>query len=325
VELRDYEAVAAAIRSLRVRGAPLIGVAAGFGMALAALASAAPSAAGMRDDLERAAQVLVGARPTAVNLRWAVDRCLAAASALPDAAAMREAVVGEAVAIRREAAEADRRMGELGADLLPDEATVLTHCNTGSLATGGIGTALGVIKTAVRRGKRIRVLVDETRPLLQGSRLTAWELQREGIPALLIVDGAAGSYLRRGEVACVLVGADRIAANGDVANKVGTYPLAVVAHETGVPFYVVAPGSTIDLSLPCGEGIPIEQRPPAEVTHIGGRRVAADVDAANPAFDITPGRYITAIVTDQGVARAPLEASLRSVVGGGGPTRSGVV
>lgn len=322
--LQSHEAVAEAIRALRVRGAPLIGVAAGFGMALAALRSPAASPDDLIRDLRGAAAVLMDARPTAVNLRWAVERCLAAA-ARSGVAAIRECVVAEAITIQRETAEADRRMGDLGAGLVPDGATVLTHCNTGSLATGGTGTAVGVIKTAFRRGKRIRVLVDETRPLLQGARLTAWELQREGIPAVLIVDGAAASYLRRGDVACVLVGADRIAANGDVANKVGTYPLAVVARENGVPFYVVAPISTIDLSLPSGDFIPIEERAASEVTHIGGQRMAPrGMVAANPAFDITPAPYVTAIVTDQGVARAPYADPLRSMVRGAAAARSEV-
>lgn len=318
LDLRTPEEVADAITALRVRGAPLIGVAAAFAMALAARRQDASA-------LPAAAELLVATRPTAVNLRWAVERCLAAATAAPATDSTGQRVLDEALAIQRETAEADERMGTLGADLVPTGATVLTHCNTGSLATGGIGTALGVIKTAHRQGKQVKVLVDETRPLLQGARLTAWELEREGIEATLIVDGAAGRFLQRGEVTCVLVGADRIAANGDTANKIGTYPLAVVAGENGVPFYVVAPTSTIDRSLASGDVIPIEQRSPDEVSSFGATRVApAGVRVANPAFDVTPARYVSAIITERGVARPPYPEPLRTLgvaPAGAGATR----
>ncbi len=260
LEIGDVTDLAAAIREMRIRGAPALGVAAAYGLALAAAAGPATSFDGLLEDLRRAAEVLAATRPTAVNLNWALRRVLAAAEAAADVEAARQAVLAEARRIHQEGLEADRRLSELGADLIPDGAAVLTHCNTGALATAGYGTALGVLRAAHEQGKRIHVYATETRPLLQGARLTTWELRRAGIPATLIVDSAAGGLMRRGLVACVIVGADRIAASGDVANKVGTYGLAVLAHENGLPFYVAAPFSTVDLSLADGDDIPIEER-----------------------------------------------------------------
>jgi methylthioribose-1-phosphate isomerase len=310
LEVANVAGLAAAMREMRIRGAPALGVAAAYGLALAAIASPAVDCEGLLGELRRAAATLAATRPTAVNLSWALRRVLAAAEAAPDAQAARKALLAEARRIHHEGLEADRRLSELGADLIPDGAAVLTHCNTGALATAGYGTALGILCAAHEQGKRVRVYATETRPLLQGARLTAWELLRAGIPATLIVDSAAGGLLRRGIVTCVVVGADRIAANGDVANKVGTYSLAVLAHENGVPFYVAAPSSTIDLSLASGDGIHIEERAPEEVTGFAGRRVAAEgIQVANPAFDVTPHRYVTAIITERGIAREPyLEA-----------------
>lgn len=320
LEIADVAGLAVAIREMRIRGAPALGVAAAYGLALAAVSSAGSSgsrAAGYDDllaDLRRAAGALAATRPTAVNLPWALGRVLTAAESAPDTEAARQAVLAEARRIHQETLESDRRLSELGADLIPDGAAVLTHCNTGALATAGYGTALGILRAAHEQGKQIHVYATETRPLLQGARLTAWELLRDGIPATLITDGAAGSLLRRGLVACVVVGADRIAANGDVANKVGTYGLAVLARENGVPFYVAAPSSTLDLSLAGGDDIPIEQRAPEEVTTFAGRRIAPEgVQVANPAFDVTPHRYVTAIITERGIAREPYTESLSAL------------
>jgi methylthioribose-1-phosphate isomerase len=324
LEINEVAGLAAAIRRMSIRGAPALGVAAGYGLALAAATSPAQTHEQLLADLRRAAAALVATRPTAVNLPWALHRALAAAEAAGDADASREAVLAEARRIHEESLEADHRLSELGADLILDGAAVLTHCNAGALATAGYGTALGVLRAAHEQGKQIRVYATETRPLLQGARLTAWELLRYGIPATLIADSAAGGLLHRGLVACAVVGADRIAANGDVANKVGTYSLAVLAHENGVPFYVAAPTSTVDLSLASGDDIPIEERGPEEVTTFAGRRVAPEgVQVANPAFDVTPHRYVTAIITEHGIAREPYDQSLASIVGAaaGGPVR----
>jgi len=311
IEIADVDGLAAAICEMRIRGAPALGVAAAYGLALAAAASSAAARDDLLAHLSRAAGTLAATRPTAVNLPWALRRVLAAAETAPNVEAARHAVLAEARDIHQESLEADRRLSELGAELMPEAGAVLTHCNTGALATAGYGTALGVLRAAHGRGKKIRVYATETRPLLQGARLTAWELLREGIPATLIVDGAAGSLLRRGLVACVIVGADRIAANGDVANKVGTYGLAVLAHENGVPFYVAAPSTTVDLSLADGDDIPIEERAAGEVTSFAGRRIAPEgVEVANPAFDVTPHRYVTAIITERGIAREPYTESL---------------
>jgi methylthioribose-1-phosphate isomerase len=305
VETADYRVVAEAIRRLQVRGAPLIGVAAAYGLALAALE--APDGA-----VDEAARELAGTRPTAVNLRWALDRALRAVAGAKDAASARRLLVAAARRIHEEDIERNRSIGERGAELISAGASVLTHCNTGSLATGGYGTALGVIRSAWRQGRLRHVYATETRPLLQGARLTAWELMRDGIPFTLIADTAAGWLLSRGNVSAVITGADRIASNGDTANKIGTYQLAVLAREHGVPFYVAAPTSTIDLSTGSGADIPIEERSPEEVTTLAGRQVAPEgAPAANPAFDVTPAAYIAAIITESGVARQPYGESLK--------------
>jgi methylthioribose-1-phosphate isomerase len=315
LELVDAAEVATAIKDMRVRGAPAIGVTAAYGVALAARASRARDMALLREDLERAIALLRATRPTAVNLFWALERMRAAAAGCRTPDEARARLLAEAMAIQMQDVEANRRIGRLGAELVPDGATVLTHCNAGALATAGYGTALGVIRAAREAGKQVRVVADETRPLLQGARLTAWELLRDGIPVTLIADGAAGSLMRRGLITCVVVGADRIAANGDVANKIGTYPLAVLAREHGIPFYVAAPTSTLDLSLASGDAIPIEERRPEEVTRLRGVPIAPDgVEVLNPAFDVTPAAYVTAIITERGVARPPYETTLRALV-----------
>ena len=300
IETSDYRGVADAIRRLAVRGAPLVGIAGAYGLVLAAIRGDEPRAA---------ADALAATRPTAVNLRWALDRVLAA-SAGGDAAPAE----AEAVRIHQEQIRSDARCGELGAALIREGATVLTHCNAGSLATGGIGSALGVVKTAHWQGKRIRVLVGETRPLLQGARLTAWELAREAIPHELIVDSAAAGLIARGAVQAVVVGADRIAVNGDTANKVGTYGLALASRAHQVPFYVVAPASTIDAATASGRDIVIEERDAEEVTSFATSRTAPDGTVArNPAFDVTPAHLITAIVTEHGVLRAPVGETIGGV------------
>jgi len=312
LELDDHRQMAAAIREMRVRGAPLIGIAAAYGMALGARHIEASNMSDFLARLRPIAEALVATRPTAVNLSWALKRMTLAAEAAADPQAAREALVAEALRIHQESADADRRLGQHGAQLIPTGSAVLTHCNTGSLATGGYGTALGVIRTAWEQGKLSHVYASETRPLLQGARLTAWELARDGIPATLIADGAAGFLMRhRDAVACVIVGADRIAANGDVANKIGTYTLAVLAKEHAIPFYVAAPTSTIDLTTASGDQIPIEERSAEEVTTFADVAVApAGIDALNPAFDVTPHRYVSAIVTERGVVRDPYAKSL---------------
>jgi len=314
--LDDYQQLAAAISELQVRGAPLIGIAAAYGLALAGETAAATDREGFLAEVRAAAEVLAATRPTAVNLSWALGRLLSAAEQAPDVAAARHALVTEALRIHQEDAGAQEQLSRHGAPLLPTGGAVLTICNTGALATGGRGTALGVIRAAWEEGRLSRVYVCETRPLLQGARLTAWELRRLEIPHTLIVDSAAGTLLRRGGVGCVIVGADRIAANGDVANKIGTYPLAVLAREHEVPFYVAAPTSSIDLSVPSGDEIPIEERPPAEVTSFAGVATAPEGTAAlNPAFDVTPHEYIAAIITERGLARDPYGESLSALRG----------
>jgi methylthioribose-1-phosphate isomerase len=310
---RRMEEVADAIRDMAIRGAPAIGVAAAFGVALGVRASAARGEA-LRAELERITSTLAATRPTAVNLFWALAR-MRRRFDREEEPRVREALLEEARAIEAEDLAACRRMGDLGAALLPEGVRLLTHCNAGALATAGYGTALGVIRSAARQGKVKNVFADETRPYLQGARLTAWELTREGIPTTLIADSMAGALMARGEVDAVVVGADRIAANGDVANKIGTYTLAVLARENGLPFYVAAPLSTVDLGTASGDAITIEERAPEEVTHHGGRRLApAGVAVRNPAFDVTPARYVTAIVTERGVARAPYAESLAGLV-----------
>src|SRR5512136_2973267 len=313
VEYADYRQVAAAIRDMVVRGAPAIGVSAAMGLALAALQSPARDRLGLLRDLETAAQELRAARPTAVNLGWALDRMMRCATdeSLRKADDIRAALVAEAQAMAEEDVAVNKRMGANGASLIHDGDTILHHCNTGGLAAVDYGTALGAIRCAHEQGKRVHVLVDETRPRLQGARLSAWELSQWGIPFTLIADGAAGHFLRQGRINLVLFGADRIARNGDVANKVGSYMLATVAHENGVPVYSVAPTSTVDLSLAKGDAIPIEERDPREVTEIGGVRIAPQgITVANPAFDVTPHRYITGIVTENGIAYPPFDVSL---------------
>ncbi len=318
-EYDDYHEVAAAIRDMVVRGAPAIGATAAFALALAGRQSQAATRDALLADLDVAAAEIQQARPTAANLAWGLERLLSRARATSGAADdIRAALVQEAQAVADEDVETNRRMGAFGASLVPEGATILHHCNTGALATVDYGTALGVVRAAFEQGKHIHVLVDETRPRLQGAKLTAWELKELGIPQTLIADNAAGHFLHAGKVDLCLVGADRIAANGDTANKIGTYKLAVLAKENGVPFYVVAPISTVDLACPTGAAIPIEERDPSEVTHVGGERIAPEgVAVANPAFDVTPARYITAIVTDQGVCRPPYGASLREAVARG--------
>lgn len=324
IDCRSVDDVAAAIRSMKVRGAPAIGATAAFGMALAVEQFAGEDPSVLVRLIQETGETLKATRPTAVNLAWAVDRVTHAglvkmsgeyASTADRIAAVKAAIVAEARRLADEDVVLNRQIGAHGAALVPDRANVLTHCNTGSLATVDYGTALGVIRAAAEAGKGLHVYVDETRPFLQGARLTAWELQREGIPLTLISDNMAGHFMMRGAVDLVIVGADRIAANGDVANKIGTYTLAVLCKENGLPFYVAAPTSTVDLSLPSGLEIPIEERSEAEVTHLGGRRIAPEgVHAAHPAFDVTPNRYVTAIITEQGVHYPPFEPALRAAV-----------
>jgi methylthioribose-1-phosphate isomerase len=317
VEYDDYHDVAQAIRTMVIRGAPAIGAAAGFGMALAARQSRSWGRDELLADLRAAGDVLCAARPTAVNLSWAVARLLRRAESEPDPAAIPGALLAEAQALADEDVEINKRLGAHGAALIRDGDTILHHCNTGALATVDYGTALGVIRAAHGQGKQIHVLVDETRPRLQGARLTAWELQQAGIPFTLIADNAAGHFMRIGKVSIVLVGSDRTAANGDVANKIGTYKLAVVAQANGIPFYPCVPTSTVDLSLPTGDDIPIEEREADEITGITyqGRPAAPEgIRVANPAFDVTPHRYVTGIVTENGIAYPPFDVSLRRLV-----------
>ncbi|HET9316031.1 MAG TPA: S-methyl-5-thioribose-1-phosphate isomerase [Vicinamibacteria bacterium] len=306
----DHRQVAAAIRDMAIRGAPAIGVAAALGLAVGVRHAGpeAPPAA-----FDAMCDELAATRPTAVNLFWAIARMREryVRERAAGGARLAEGLLEEALAIQAEDLAACRRMGDLGADLIPDDARLLTHCNAGALATAGYGTALGVVRSAARQGKVRLVYADETRPYLQGARLTAWELMQDGIPTTLIADNMAGHLMARGEVDAVVVGADRIARNGDVANKIGTYTVAVLAKENGIPFYVAAPVSTFDLETPTGEGIPIEERPPHEVTHHGGQRLAPEgVGVRNPAFDVTPHRYVTAIVCERGIARPPYSESL---------------
>ena len=309
------EQVAEAIRGMAIRGAPAIGVAAGMGLALGAIRIAEE---GTDFDARFAAlcDLFAATRPTAVNLFWAIERMKAAARALAGAppASIAARLVEEAARIKDEDLASCRAIGAHGAALVPDGACILTHCNAGALATAGYGTALGVVRAAKEQGKTIRVLADETRPFLQGARLTAWELLKDGIDTTIITDGMAGHFLRRGEIALAIVGADRIAANGDVANKIGTYQVAVLCRENGIPFYVAAPLTTIDLSIADGDRIPIEERAADEVTTIAGVRIApAGAAARHPAFDVTPNRYVTAIITDCGVARPPYTETLRAL------------
>jgi methylthioribose-1-phosphate isomerase len=307
VTCRTYQDVADNIRGMTIRGAPALGVAAAMGVALGVVAGA---------DFDLVCETLAATRPTAVNLFWAIERMKALRASLDGqpAETVRARFIQEALQIRLEDIAICQAIGRHGAPLVPDHKTVLTHCNAGALATAGYGTALGVIRAAVEQGKEIDVFADETRPFLQGARLTVWELQQDHIPATLITDNMAGHFLKSGRIGCVVVGADRIAGNGDVANKIGTYTVAVVAKENNVPFYVAAPISTLDLSLTSGDQIPIEQRNPNEVTHLRGMQVApTDTAVQNPAFDVTPHRYVTAIITERGVARAPYTESLKAL------------
>ncbi len=304
-DLTDYRDVASAINEMKVRGAPAIGITAAYAIALAAQTIQAENRDDFIDQLEQVMQTLTATRPTAVNLFRAIDRMRGAAAG-DDVPEIREALVNQAKQIHREETEATRQLSESGASLVKDGFTTLTHCNAGSLATAGYGTALGVIRAATEQGKRLSVFATETRPLFQGARLTTWELKQEGIPVTLITDSAAGYYMQQGKIDCVIVGADRIAANGDVANKIGTYTLAVLAKEHRIAFYVAAPTSSIDLSLRSGDGIPIEERDPQELTRFRGIPIAPEgVEAANPGFDVTPHAYISAIITESGIIRKP--------------------
>jgi methylthioribose-1-phosphate isomerase len=310
----DYREVARAIREMVIRGAPAIGVAAAMGVALGVLHSSAKSVEELRAEFPQICEVIAKTRPTAVDLFWALERMKARFAELTtqssELAKIRQALVAEAQQIHLEKKATDEAIGRYGAEFMPRDGQVMTQCNAGALATGGIGTALGVIRVAFEQGKKIHVLVPETRPYLQGARLTAWELHRGGIPLTLITDNMVGHFLKSGKVGAIVTGADRIAANGDTANKIGTYQIAVLAKENNVPFYIAAPISTFDLSIPDGDHIPIEERTAAEVTHIQGVRIAPDVPAAHPAFDVTPARYIAAIFTERGVARSPYKQSL---------------
>ena len=314
VTCKTHEQVADVIRNMVVRGAPAIGVAAAMGVALGVSNSKAETSGDLKRDLDQICDLIGKTRPTAVNLFWAIRRMQEKferirARAVPQ---IKRALIEEAQRMHAEDIAANQSMGRHGATLMPSAGGVLTHCNAGALATAGYGTALGVIRAAVEQGKKIHVYADETRPFLQGSRLTAWELMKDGIPTTVISDNMAGAMMKQGKIGAIVVGADRIAANGDVANKIGTYTVAILAKEHGIPFYVAAPVSTVDLACPDGSGIPIEERSAREVTHIAGKQmVPAGVDVENPAFDVTPARYVAAIITEKGIARAPYEDSLR--------------
>lgn len=322
----DYREVAKAITDMVIRGAPAIGVAAAMGAALGVLHSRAKSLDELRAEFGEICGLLARTRPTAVDLFWALERMkrrfaeLVAASVSLDK--IRRAMVEEAKLVHLEKKATDQAIGKCGAEFMPREGQVMTQCNAGALATGGIGTALGVIRVAFEQGRKLHVLVPETRPYLQGARLTAWELHKGGIPLTLITDNMVGHFLKTGKVGAIVTGADRVAANGDTANKIGTYQIAVLAKENNVPFYIAAPLSTFDLSMPDGDHIPIEERSAAEVTHLQGVRIAPDVHAAHPAFDVTPHRYIAAIFTERGVARAPYTKSLRELAAAAQPVAS---
>jgi methylthioribose-1-phosphate isomerase len=313
----SYREVANAIREMVIRGAPAIGVAAAMGVALGVLHSSAQTVDALRSDFREICETLTATRPTAVDLFWAIKRMKARFSELTaqsaDLAKIKQGMIAEAQQIHLEKRATDEAIGRFGAEFMPREGQVMTQCNAGALATGGIGTALGVIRIAVEQGRKLHVFVPETRPYLQGARLTAWELHKGGIPLTLITDNMVGHFLKTGKIGAIVTGADRIAANGDTANKIGTYQIAVLAKENNVPFYIAAPVSTFDLSIPDGDRIPIEERTAAEVTHLQGVRIAPDVPAAHPAFDVTPARYIAAIFTERGVARPPFTESLRAL------------
>lgn len=313
----DYREVAKAIREMVIRGAPAIGVAAAMGVALGVQKSSANSVEALKAEFIEICDALSETRPTAVDLFWALERMKRRFQELvqsgTDLNTIRNAMVAEAKEVHLEKLATDEAIGRFGAEYMPKEGQVMTQCNAGALATAGIGTALGVIRVAYQQGHKLHVLVPETRPYLQGARLTAWELHRGGIPLTLITDNMVGHFLKTGKVGAIVTGADRIAANGDTANKIGTYQMAVLAKENNVPFYIAAPISTLDLSIPDGDQIPIEERSAEEVTHIRGLRIAPDVRAAHPAFDVTPNRYIRAIFTERGVATAPYSESLKKL------------
>jgi methylthioribose-1-phosphate isomerase len=313
----DYRDVAKAIREMVIRGAPAIGVAAAMGAALGVLHSSAKTVDALRAEFAEVCEALAKTRPTAVDLFWALERMKRRFAELTaetsELSKIKQGMVEEAKQVHEEKHSTDQAIGKFGAEFMPREGQVMTQCNAGALATAGIGTALGVIRVAVEQGRKLHVLVPETRPYLQGARLTAWELHKGGIPLTLITDNMVGHFLKSGKIGAIVTGADRIAANGDTANKIGTYQIAVLAKENNVPFYVAAPVSTFDLSIPDGEHIPIEERSAAEVTHLQGVRIAPDVPAAHPAFDVTPARYIAAIFTEQGVARAPYTEALHAL------------
>ena len=318
LELDEYREVARAIKEMRVRGAPAIGVAAAYGVALGARAIDSQDMVDFKARLGPVCDEIAASRPTAVNLRWAVDRMKRVFDEQSSPEAAKDALIAEAITIHREDEAINRRIGAHGAALIQGGGMVMTHCNAGALATAGYGTALGVIRSAIESGTPVRVLATETRPFLQGARLTAWELSQDEIDVTLITDSMAGHFLKSGDVDCVVVGADRIAANGDVANKIGTYSIAVLAKENSVPFYVAAPISTFDLSLTTGDDIPIEERDPREVLEYAGVGVAPEgVKAAHPAFDVTPSRYVSAIITENGIARAPYGEALKLLSGTG--------
>ncbi len=312
LEIGDYRQMIEAIKMLRIRGAPALGVAAAYGIVLGGQAIRTDDRGPFLEQLDTVVQEIVASRPTAVNIAWAADRMRRAIPQTGQASEIRSALSTEAAVILAEDITINTAMGAHGAALIPDQSTVLTHCNAGSLATAGFGTALGVLRAAKEQGKDLKVMATETRPLLQGARLTAWELVQDGFSTTLITDSMVGHFLSLGRIDCVIVGADRIAMNGDVANKIGTYTIAVLAHENNVPFYVAAPTSTIDPAMETGDAIPIEERAPEEVTQFRGIQTAPEgVGVANPAFDVTPHRYISAIVTEHGVARSPYTESLR--------------
>jgi methylthioribose-1-phosphate isomerase len=318
VNCTTHEQVADVIRTMVVRGAPAIGVAAAMGIALGVRNSAAGTTAHLQRDLDQICDLIGKTRPTAVNLFWAINRMREKFERvrLHPIAQIKQELIEESQRMHAEDIAANQAMGRHGATLMPNSGGVLTHCNAGALATAGYGTALGVIRAAVEQGKKIHVYADETRPFLQGSRLTAWELMKDGIPTTVISDNMAGVMMKQGKIGAIVVGADRIAANGDVANKIGTYTVAILAKEHGIPFYVAAPISTVDLATPDGSKIPIEQRNEKEVTHIAGKQMTPDgVSIENPAFDVTPAKYVAAIITEHGIARPPYGESLRELAG----------
>jgi len=320
VTCKTHEQVADVIRNMVVRGAPAIGVAAAMGIALGVNNSKAESTGDLKREFDQICDVIGKTRPTAVNLFWAIRRMQEKFERIRirPIPQIKQDLIEEARRMHSEDIAANQAMGRHGAALMPAEGGVLTHCNAGALATAGYGTALGVIRAAIEQGKKIHVYADETRPFLQGSRLTAWELMKDGIPTTVISDNMAGAMMLQGKIGAIVVGADRIAANGDVANKIGTYTVAVLAREHNIPFYVAAPTSTIDLACPDGSQIPIEQRNAKEVTHIAGKQMTPDgVEVENPAFDVTPAKYVAAIITEKGIARAPFDESLRKLAADG--------